>query len=381
MTDKDDELNINLEKVKLLSRESKEIFERKISKYINVSDDLINVEAADDMKKYCKNKKFLPNMNYVSQKTVVSYYSKKYFQNKKSGKFNYMQKPSILENEVQLTMNSINHRYYTYILKLNFNQNNFNKLLIDYDWINACNTYICNLSDIDKFTLYGYTHKGDEYVNMYLRKKSPNTLIREDFSNINNKNVFMPLFFEYMLLHKKVKDMNKMLKEGYGYKFFERHREYVKEILLLNSVELKRLLINYNNRLSNIIKKSPALTQTMVLFRGSRKDYLSQVCGIEAFTHMGYISASINYEVARQFTSNRSHNHSRCCFMVMTLLPGTRLLPMTGLSAFDDEMEFLINTGSKMIVNQAKDIVDPRFSTQCAPEQKKKTTIIEIVIG
>jgi len=45
---------------------------------------------------------------------------------------------------------------------------NDNKFTFDLEWIQECNRYLSKLSISDKFTVYGYTHKGDEVAHSYI---------------------------------------------------------------------------------------------------------------------------------------------------------------------------------------------------------------------
>jgi hypothetical protein len=67
--------------------------------------------------------------------------------------------------------------------------------------------------------------------------------------------------------------------------------------------------------------------------------------------------------------------------MVLTILPGTRLLPMTGLSQINRELEFLLNTDSKMLIRASNIVPKVPTSNICTRTLETQLRVTDVIIG
>lgn len=100
----------------------------------------------------------------------------------------------------------------------------------------------------------------------------------------------------------------------------------------------KELKIHYDN-ISDIFDGAPTLKKPITVYRGMTKKYTNQ------FKNQGFISASLNKDVAKTF-----HKGSSCCLYIITLTPGEYgILPLDNVSEMPDEQEVLLPPGSLSI--------------------------------
>jgi hypothetical protein len=384
------ELVLNLEKGKhnqALSKSMEIAFMKKIKKYELLNKTLTDVETKEAFKKHCEDN-VIPSINYVEKSIHISYFTRRYFIPIASKKknliqslfstdsvvFEYTKSSNIyLESTVSFKMNNMNQSFYNNVLNIHFDERDYSKSIIDSDWINSCNDYISNLSDIDRFTLYGYTFLGDKYVNSYLRNNLNTSDIIDDCKDKWYRREYIPLFFDFLLIHEPSSVKEYIKSDGCKIEFKKMYFKYVDKIAKLSSGELIILVSNFNKRLSSILKNAPPLRQPMTLYRGSSTNYIDKELHGKPFVHSGYISASVDNNVASRFRG------SNCCLMVLTLLPGTRVLPMSGISRFNNEHEFLINTDSKLLI-QKSDLLLNKSKTKICSSKLQRLRITKLIV-
>lgn len=235
-------------------------------------------------------------------------------------------------------------RYYENVLNIDIT-----KGMIDLNWWKKAMLYIDELSPRQKWALRGYSFKGDVYLNRTERGMPIN------WSNFD----LSPFLYEFF-------DM--VVNDGYKFNGFEKDVitkalkendsgkiQYLMEKFLntgLKSPQKKILIAKLNKTLSSVIKNAPAVTKTMTVYRGvkdsffTKSDYKNNKVN-EVYLNKGYVSTSASWSKSlSSFTGNS------CCFSVITLLPGTRCLPIMGLSQFSDEAEILLNKDTKFLIRR-----------------------------
>ncbi len=237
-------------------------------------------------------------------------------------------------------------RYYENVLNIDIT-----KGMIDMNWWKKSILYIDGLSPRQKWSLRGYSFKGDVYLNLMERKMSINWLnfdlspfVYEFFDMVINDG------YKFYGFDKDV--ISKALKDNDSKNIEELMKKFLKNVKLFN-VSVKKLLVQkLNKTLSNVIKNAPAVTKTMTVYRGvkdsffTKSDYKNNKVN-EVYLNKGYVSTSTNWS-----KSLSSFTGTSCCFSVITLLPGTRCLPIMGLSQFAEEAEILLNKDTKFLIRR-----------------------------
>ena len=344
----------------------------------------LSIEVDNNLRTYeCKLSKLkLPKSTYITKKITLKYYSINYFPYKMNGPNDYffsLKHNLTIASQVDYEMNNFNTRYFDYVLRLPTNSSMMNKELLDYEWLNKCNLYIKKLSIIDKFALYGYSIHGDRYVNNYLRGTLNLLQLRQSIGLYGEPDShFNPLFFEYIW---SKGDYQKFIKAPFSEQK-QLYKEYCKQMVGLPLNELKNIVINYKNRLSRILSSSPPLKYPMVFFRGTKGSYFNNKAVNKPFVHNGFMSVSLDYRVALQPYFISSSSEKICCLMVVYALPGTRLLPITGLSQINSEKEFLFDTGAKIVVtNKSKNVEYIPNVDICKNNTSKQLNVTQVIIG
>ena len=364
-----------------LSPNVKKLFLNKIKTFINKKTNLI-FPTSSVKSSICNNTGPLPKSTYVTTKKQINYFSVNYFPtnslNAPSFFFPDMNK-GIIRNHYDIQWNNFTQRYFEHKLKLDVDSKN--KEFIDYEWLNECNAYIKKLDPLDKFRLYGYSFHGDRYVNEYLRGDlNSNELLKRMKNHLTTfKLVFNQLFAEYLDVYKKTDDFLKNVTTGGRINFYN---ICCHSIANLETEELMKLVQNYTKKLSKILKNAPPLKKAMTLFRGSTSNYFQTLDKNKPFIHKGYMSASVDYNVATSPSFINSYQgDTTCCLMVINVLPGTRLLPMTGLSQINDEKEFLMNTDSKVMIRKTEMLPKIPLSGICIPVINRDISVTYVYIG
>ena len=314
----------------------------------------------------------------------MKYYSRNYFptviRNKPINFFhpNININNNVIASDISININNLTKRYFENVLKLPLSDV-MDKQLLDYEWLNDCNTYIKNLSIIDKFTLYAYSFHGDRYVNNFLRGTLNGLQVKQSMNRYISLEVYNPLFFEYIHSRGKYEEFIKT----HTSLQYKKYLDHCKSMELLSSTNIVSLVKSYNDRLSSIISKAPVLKQRMTLFRGTKDLYFNKKQPNKPFIHNGYMSASIDYNVSLNpsFSTNDIQGN-QCCLMVINVLPGTRMIPMTGLSQVNSEKEFLFNTNSKIMVSEQSRKVEKIPSGDiCMIKHTKTLNVTHVFIG
>ena len=368
-----------------LSPNVKKLFLNKIKNFIKKKTDSSTISSKSVKSVMCLNEHMIPKSTYVITTKNIKYFSVNYFPLRfiKSEKFfSPNMNKAIIKNEYEIKWNNFTQRYFQYNMRLDIDSKD--KEFIDYDWLHECNVYIKSLQEIDKFRLYGYSYHGDVYVNTYLRGNLDIsklvTSMKKYVKNNGSTNVviFNPLFFEYLDVYNKTDEFYR-IKTQYEKFFF--YKTCCESIANLKMQAMLRLVENYNKNLNRILKNAPPLKKAMTLFRGSKSNYFQTLDKNKPFIHRGYMSATVDYNVALQPSFMNHTTSTSCCLIVINVLPGTKLLPMTGLSQINNEKEFLMNTNSKVMIRKTERLPKIPSSNVCDLEKSGNITVTEVYIA
>jgi hypothetical protein len=235
---------------------------------------------------------------------------------------------------------------------------------IDLKWYVNNIKYIENLPLRDKMTIMGYTHNGDVYANTYLmdKEKSLPEYIKLKLS-VQDDGYYFPLYFQAK--EKIIKEKDAILKYFTG---DERQEKYfienfiksvtnnAKEIDVYNLIVKNKKLLSvdfwidvvkkFTKDLDRIIKESPPVETTMIVFRGAQNKYYKTSSNL--YVNNTFMSTSFDYKVPFKFT-----NYD-CCLKKIILKPGSRALFTECLTQYVGEKEILLGLDSKFKIIEDK---------------------------
>jgi hypothetical protein len=224
------------------------------------------------------------------------------------------------------------------------------------DWINKSINYIKGLSYEDVFTLYGYTHNGDELSNKFLIGNNQsyleflNTHLYDGNSyNRYSKNYF-PLFFQLLNLINKY-DKTQLLKPREDSDFIDMinktNKVSTKYRLLINNLDLFKIEIikeatkQYIKDLDRIIKNGPPLSSDVVLYRGVKDKYYYPDPNNKTFVNNTFMSTSYTIFNAFEFANKD------CCVKKIICKAGTPAIFLECITSHPRENEILLALNNK----------------------------------
>jgi hypothetical protein len=108
----------------------------------------------------------------------------------------------------------------------------------------------------------------------------------------------------------------------------------------------KEVMTLFKDDLKRIINNAPAVKKEIVVYRGVKDDYFLKGAKDNYYTNTSFVSCSLDPSYALTFL--RADN--QCCLKRITILPGTKVLFISGLSAFYEELEIVINIDSTLFI-------------------------------
>ena len=338
-----------------LSSQLKQVFTKKIKNVLKKSE-----YKTRNVMKYTDRKK-LPPYAFIEKPINISLYHFNYYEDEDDVDddelYKLFQTPRNIERrevkKLSFGYDNISSNFYKHVLKRDTNPD-----IIDITWFIKMQEYISKLSNRERFALYSYTKNGDVYINIKERG------MKFDYDRFNVKPFFYE-FLEYITTNKSVdfdvkflgmtlSEIKKAKKDTSGRKTATLYRKFLR----LPSKQLKHKVVDtlikmLSDTISRVIKKSPPTTKPMVVFRGVKDcffaadDFTSKYTSNEVYYNKGFVSSTLDYSVAINTFTNSS---SSCCFKVITILPGTRCIPLIGLSHFEGEVEILLDRNIKYII-------------------------------
>lgn len=374
-----------------LSSQLKQVFAKKFKNTLKKSDYKIKNVA-----KYTNISK-IPPYAFIEKPITITLYYYNYYTNDApfiSGLYQLFQTPRIInarsKKKMTFEYDNISSNFYKHVIKRDTNPD-----IIDTKWFVKMQAYISSLSNRERFALYAYTKNGDVYVNLKERGMKLN------YDRINMKPFFYE-FLEYMTmdgtdksiitdikntLGMTVDEIQKVKKDTEGRELANLYSNFVH----LSSKKVKPagidiLIKMLSDTISRVIKKSPPTTKPMVVFRGVKDcffaadNFTSKYKGNEVYYNKGFVSTTLQHKVALDTFSSMI---SRCCFKVITILPGTRCIPLIGLTQFEEEVEILLDRNTKYIIRDKymAPIVSKGRTHLFNVPTTRKMKISDIIIG
>ena len=116
------------------------------------------------------------------------------------------------------------------------------------------------------------------------------------------------------------------------------------------------ILTDFLKKLNDIIKKAPAVTKPLILYRGSSSHYKNDSSNPTMYVSREISSYTMNYEACKFFyeIGNGFANENALIYRVY-VKPGVRLLFTTPLviNAINNELEFITQVGQKFSIDRA----------------------------
>jgi hypothetical protein len=273
---------------------------------------------------------------------------------------------------------------------------NMNPDIIDKKWFVDMQKYIASLTDRERYALYSYTQYGDVYVNLMERglpidfgRVRMDPLIYEMIYTTTNTGFYHVLSEKgkKIMATKKPVDFGAMLKDKSGKLMNEFTNMVVYQLgsLSFKEVYLYNTIRSLSTTLHNVFDFAPVTTKPMVVYRGVKDsfftadEYNKPMKKDEVFVNKGFVSTSLLHSVPmRDFMGDGG-----CCFKTITILPGTKCIPLVGLTHFNNEVEFLLDKNTKYIIRDKYTTVSPSkpLNHYANYHQTKKIKVSDIIIG
>lgn len=270
--------------------------------------------------------------------------------------------------------------------------------VIDTKWFASVQSYISTLGNRERYAVFAYTKNPGPYQSLKNNKRSvrgtvPVDMLFYEFIHYmaDSKNPRTGIIMNdkvsdswmasteqsvvYALLMMKPIEYQKLLSRVFPEDVFMIYRQfttYVSSSTFTKSF-IATLFSRYNDVLDRVIRKAPPLTKPMVVYRRIVKDK-KPVPG-DVFKMEDFLVTAI--ESRDEYRKVKG----QCCFDVMTILPGTRCLPLLGLS--DAPPSVLLNRGTKLIVRDVISGPAPVYNAYKPPRSVKMTNkhIVDILVG
>ena len=141
-------------------------------------------------------------------------------------------------------------------------------------------------------------------------------------------------------------------------------------------VEVMKL---FKTDFERIINNAPPVRKETVVYRGVKGDYFLKGSNNNYYKNTSFVSCTLNPYYAVEYLRK-----GQCCLKRITLLPGTKVLFISGLSCYPYELEIVINVDSILFIKETittniYENNDDAKDDMCF-ERKRKIDISEIVI-
>ena len=331
----------------------------------------------------------IPNDIFIKKTTAIKLYHYNYFNSNEIFKKDKTRKRELVE--LKIFRDNVYDYFYKHVLKMNTNPD-----IIDKKWFVDMQKYIASLTDRERYALYSYTEYGDVYVNLMERglpidfdRVRMDPFIYEILHTTTNNGFYNVLSEKgkKLMATKKPVDFGAILKDKSG-KLMSEFKEMV--VYLLGSRSFKESYIRdtikiFSMTLHGVFNDAPVTTKPMVVYRGVKDsfftadEYNKPMKKDEVFVNKGFVSTSLLHSVPmRSFMGD-----SGCCFKAITILPGTKCIPLVGLTHYRDEVEFLLDKNTKYIIRDKYTAVAPSkiLEYHGNVHQTRKIKVSDIIIG
>ena len=237
-------------------------------------------------------------------------------------------------------------------------------------------TYIAKTPRIT-FMLTSYTHRGDKFINAYLRGNLHLLHIKPLYDSIITSKESVPFSYQiydqydylarngFILPPKDDFIKGDILQLDIIRKYFEINYE-----LFTQLSHLKRLLKAYAEELNDIIYKSPRYTHKMIVYRGITSELHIPERSIE-YTINSFISTSIDPSAVYPFMGEIKKN-IKCCIYEIRLPVGIPYIYMPSISKYGGEKEILLPPNIRVIAS-------PRLYLKHIPDTSFKVYVRQLV--
>lgn len=285
--------------------------------------------------------------------------------------------------------------------------------LIDFKWLKDMNDYMTSLTTKQIYTIIGYTHFGDTVANNYMRRSLNKQRFTIDLASYERWGpVYFPLFFQAIEFLEESNDVTKLLKDGKdadveiqglvfnqpladasfvgtkkvseiltnmkskkNLKFSDKYLILYKVSRFLSFSEFWQPVIrNYIRDLDGIIDNAPAVRTPTIVYRGVKDDYFLKGRDGHVYRNNSFSSTSLNMGAALRFAN------SKCCFKRITLLPGTKVLLIAGVSKYKNEIEILLGSKAQFYITKEKTHIPRDTTKMCKPTTAESIQVTDIVV-
>lgn len=200
--------------------------------------------------------------------------------------------------------------------------------LLDQEWFAACDKYIRHLPLRQKMSLVALTNKSQQHVQSWVRTGQ----IRQEFRDRvrlwrSDAYGYLPIFFQLADTHPS----------SWG----KEYRRVVDQLAPhLTNAQIDEAVRRLVDEIRDIFKNAPRTRRTMILTRGIKEEIRKgQELRHPNVFRQGFAAGSLDPLHALLQYTDRPRG---CCLQRITILPGTPLLFLGGLSSFPDDMECVL---------------------------------------
>ena len=365
-----------------VSAQTRALFMKKVIKHLKTK--------TPDVPNIIMNNTKLPDDIFVKKSTEMRLYYFDYFAND-IPKFKKIKNYKRKFIYVKISHDNVYKYFYKHVVKLGTNPD-----IIDTKWFVDMQKYIASLTDRERYALLSYTKNGDVYVNLLERE------LPIDFTRVN----LDPLVYEIVatttdagfydaltdtgakiMAGRKPISFDAMRKEKSGKLMGEFKNIIVYELgsRYFKEEYLRSMIKSLSTTLHGVFAKAPVTTKPMVVYRGVRDsfftadEYNKPMKKDEVFVNKGFVSTSLLHTVPMEYFMSESG----CCFKVITILPGTKCIPLVGLTHFQGEIEFLLDKNTKYIIRDKYTALAPQkaLNSYGNKTETKRIKVSDIIIG
>lgn len=281
---------------------------------------------------------------------------------------------------------------------------------LDRRWLTRMNKYISSLSVPELFTLYGYTHIGDQFVNNYIRgtfkledfenylKQFPDTVEPDEDDEQNQNYHFFPLFFpmlkvirrtisnEFIIDNDKVRNNPDKKKHLSIFLQAIKDNKYSNSTIYDTFIESGDMMyLSYNtfwisvleqlrDDIETIISNAPSMVNPCILYRGVKDDYFLTKYMLDNSDRIhvtnSFVSTSSAVDAAIDFYSIKN----QCCFIRIYVPANMKLLLLAGLK-YEGEAEFLMGYRTQFFIKNT------RIERLCSVKKKEPSKRIQMRVA
>lgn len=203
-------------------------------------------------------------------------------------------------------------------------------------FLNNNQVYLEGLSSRQRIVLSGYTSKGDELVNMYMKNETKDLeeYILTYWGGWNVDYTRNPLYYQ-------LRDLG-CPENAHAACFWTLQKD---PSLLIKT--FMSAIKSYISELTEIFNKSPKLTSPITVFRGVKNTYY-KTTNSDIFQNKDFMSTTLSPKVALRFMNSASN----CCFKQINLIPGARAIFIEPLSRHPEEFEILLPPGNRFVISE-----------------------------